>query len=177
VGIFIARISRGRSIRAYILGVLGMPVLFSMVWFAVMGGGALDYDATHRNVLTQAVKLDYTAPLFLWFSSMPPLADLILSFTACFLLYIFLVTGADSAAYVMGMLSRNGDPNPPNRSKLLWGCVTVLLAAGLLARQSADVNKTVAIAGAIPYALLLALQVIAWLRSFLAQLGRSRAGN
>ncbi len=70
VGIFIARISRGRSMRSYILGVLGIPVLFSMVWFAVMGGGALAYDAGHGGVLSRAVMSDYTAPLFLWFASM-----------------------------------------------------------------------------------------------------------
>ena len=168
VGIFIARISRGRSVRGYILGVLGVPVLFSMVWFAVMGGGALVYDAGHGGVLSQAVKADYTAPLFLWFASMGGINGAVLGYLACILLFVFLVTSADSAAYVMGMLSRNGDPNPPNRNKLLWGSLTVLLAGGLLARQSADVNKTVAIAGAIPYALLLVLQVLAWSRSFFA---------
>jgi glycine betaine transporter len=166
VGIFIARISRGRSIRAYILGVLGIPVLFSMVWFAVMGGGALAYDAGHGGVLSRAVMSDYTAPLFLWFASMGGLSGVAFSYVACILLFVFLVTSADSAAYVMGMLSRNGDPDPPNRSKLLWGSLTVLLAGGLLARNSVDVNKAVAIAGAIPYALLLVLQVVAWSRSF-----------
>jgi choline-glycine betaine transporter len=66
----------------------------------------------------------------------------------------------------MGMLSRDGDPDPPMRHKMVWGSVTVLLAGGLLARQSPDVNKAVAIAGAIPYSLLLLLQLLAWCRSF-----------
>ena len=168
VGIFIARISRGRSIRAFILGVVGIPVVFSMLWFAVMGGGALAYDASHGGVLSRAVMSDYTVPLFLWFASMGRLWGVALSYIACILLFIFLVTSADSAAYVMGMLSHKGDPDPPNRSKLLWGGLTVLLAGGLLARNSVDVNKAVAIAGAIPYAVLLVLQVVVWLRSFAA---------
>ncbi|HLF30967.1 MAG TPA: BCCT family transporter [Xanthomonadales bacterium] len=172
VGIFIARISRGRSVRAYILGVLGVPVLFSVTWFAVMGGGALAHDAAHDGVLLEAVQTDYTLPLFLWFAGMPGGVGVLLSYLACVLLFVFLVTSADSAAYVMGMLSRRGDPDPPNRTKLLWGSLTVLLAAGLLLRQSADVNKTVAIAGAIPYCLLLLLQVIAWGRSFILALAR-----
>jgi glycine betaine transporter len=138
-----------------------------MIWFAVMGGGALAYDAAHSGVLLTAVQQDYTEPLFLWFQGMPGGSGAALSYLACILLFVFLVTSADSAAYVMGMLSRGGDPNPPNRVKLLWGSLTVLLAAGLLARQSADVNKTVAIAGAIPYSVLLMLQVLAWGRSFI----------
>ncbi len=165
VGIFIARISRGRSIRGYILGVVGVPVVFSMVWFAVMGGGAFAYDASHGGVLLQAVSRDYTEPLFVWFSAMGDWGPA-LSYLACLLLFIFLVTSADSASYVMGMLSCNGDPDPPMRHKMVWGGVTVLLAGGLLARQSADVNKAVAIAGAIPYTLLLVAQVVAWSRSF-----------
>ncbi|MGH8033591.1 MAG: BCCT family transporter, partial [Lysobacterales bacterium] len=104
VGIFIARISRGRSLRSYILGVVGVPVLFTLVWFAVMGGGALAYDAAHGGVLLDAVQKDYTAPLFLWFSGMQ--GGVALSYLACLLLFVVLVTSADSAAYVMGMLSR-----------------------------------------------------------------------
>jgi len=166
VGIFIARISRGRSIRSYMFGVLGVPVLFSTIWFAVMGGGAFAYDAAHGGELSQAVMRDYTEPLFLWFESMGGLVGAASSTIACILLFVFLVTSADSAAYVMGMISLDGEPDPPNRTKLLWGSLTVLLAGGLLARGSADINKAVAIAGAIPYALLLLLQVLAWARSF-----------
>jgi len=165
VGVFIARISRGRSIRGYILGVVGVPVVFTMAWFAVMGGGAFAYDASHGGVLLHAVSGDYTAPLFLWLADMGSWGSS-LSYVTCLLLFVFLVTSADSASYVMGMLSRNGDPDPPMRNKIIWGGVTVVLAGGLLARRSPDVNKAVAIAGAIPYTLLLMLQLLAWGRSF-----------
>ena len=165
VGIFVARISRGRTIRSYVLGVVAVPTVFSVIWFAVMGGGAFAYDASHGGVLLQAVSRDYVEPLFLWFSDMGSWGPG-LSYLTCVLLFVFLVTGADSASYVMGMLSRDGDPDPPMRHKMVWGGVTVLLAGGLLARRSADVNKAVAIAGAIPYTLLLMLQLLAWGRSF-----------
>lgn len=174
VGIFIARISRGRSLRAYMLGVLGVPVLFSLLWFAVLGGGALGWDRAHGGSLAAAVATDYTLPLFLWFDALPATAGVVCSWIACVLLFVFLVTSADSAAYVLGMLGHAGDPEPPVRSRLLWGALTVLLAAGLLARASPDVNKSIAIAGAIPYTLLLVLLLIAWLRS-VAGLSRDRA--
>ena len=184
VGIFIARISRGRSIRSYILGVLGVPVVFSMIWFTVLGGGAMAWDEAHGGVLAQAVQSGYTEPLFVWFEGIgqdglktgglnvgPGLGWL-----ACLLLFVFLVTSADSAAYVLGMLSQHGDPDPPTRSKLVWGGLTVLLAAGLLIRGSPDVIKTIAIVGAIPFTALLLLQVLAWLRSFTMAWHDHRAG-
>jgi len=179
VGVFIARISRGRSIRSFLLGVLGVPVLFSLIWFAVLGGGAMAWDAEHDGRLAQLVQIDYTAPVFAWFKGFPPhTADLgmMMIWMVCLLLFIFLVTSADSAAYVLGMLGSGGDPNPARTAIFMWGGLTVLLAAGLLALDSADVNKAVAVVGAIPYAVLLALQVLALLRSFWAEL-RAKSPN
>jgi len=175
VGVFIARISRGRSVRAYLLGVLAVPVLFSICWFAVLGGAALAWNAEHQGNLLELVQADYTAPLFAWLGKLPAewaRLGSVMIWMACLLLFVFLVTSADSAAYVLGMLSEQGNPYPTQRSTLLWGGLTVVLAAGLLARDSADVNKTVAIAGAIPYAFLLLLQVLALIRSLLAELRR-----
>lgn len=172
VGVFIARISRGRSVRSFLLGVLGVPVLFSLIWFAILGGGAMAWDAEHQSQLARLVLVDYTAPLFAWFGGFPPhTADLgvLMIWMVCLLLFIFLVTSADSAAYVLGMLGSGGNPNPARSAILMWGGLTVLLAAGLLALGSADVNKAVAIVGAIPYAILLALQVLALLRSLCAE--------
>ena len=170
VGMFIARISRGRTIRAYMLGVIGMPVLFSIVWFAVLGGGALAYDSAHDGELSQALARDYTEPLFVWFASMGEGLRTALSYLTCALLFIFIVSSADSATYVMGIISEKGNPNPAARTKFLWGILTLALATGLLLRRSADVNKAIAIAGAIPYVFLLLLQAIAWGRSFAASI-------
>jgi len=173
VGVFIARISRGRTIRSFLMGVLLFPVLFSMLWFSVLGGGAMAWDAEHQGQLAQLVQVDYTAPLFAWFGGFAPETawlGVLLMWLACLLLFVFLVTSADSAAYVLSMISSGGDPDPARNLILFWGGLTVLLAAGLLALDSADVNKAVAIAGAIPYAFLLFLQVIAFLRSIVAEI-------
>ncbi len=173
VGVFIARISRGRSIRSFLLGVLMVPVLFSLVWFAILGGGAMAWDAEHQGQLAQLVQTDYTAPVFAWFEGFPPhtsVVGVVMTWMVCLLLFIFLVTSADSAAYVLGMLGTGGNPNPGRSAIFVWGGLTVLLAAGLLALNSADVNKAVAVVGAIPYAFLLALQVFAFLRSLAFEL-------
>lgn len=161
VGVFIARISAGRTIRSFLAGVILVPTVFSIIWFAVLGGGAMEFN--QNGLLSQALQSHYTQPLFTWFQNLP--YGQLLTWTASLLLFVFLVTSADSAAYVLGMLSSGGNPNPANRLKLLWGVLTVLLAGGLLLRNNVDINKAVAIVGAIPFAVILILQLVALLRA------------
>lgn len=162
VGLFIARISRGRSLREFIAGVVLVPTVFSMLWFAVLGGGALGHDAATGGALGEALQRHYTEPLFTWLAALP--AGAVLAWTACALLFVFMITSADSAAYVLGMLAGGGHEHPPLRSRLAWGLLLSALTAGLLMVNDVDVNKSVAIAGAIPFAVVLVLQVIALLR-------------
>ncbi len=161
VGVFIARISRGRTIREYLLAVILVPTAVSIIWFAVFGGGAIGFDQANDGLLT-ATLADYTKPLFVWFEQLPLSA--LLKLSAVVLLFVFLITSADSAAYVLGMLGSGGDPNPSNRSKLLWGLLTVGIAGSLLARNDVNINKAVAIVGAIPFTVVLWLQLMALLR-------------
>jgi glycine betaine transporter len=164
VGLFIARISRGRTLRTFLLGVIGVPTLFSMAWFAVLGGGALAFDQTHQGMLSNALGEHYTRPLFLWLEHLPH--GTLLAWTCCLLLFVFMITSADSAAYVLGMLS-SGTPQPTLSHKLGWGAILTLLTAGLLVRDDVDVNKAVAIIGALPFAVFLALQAVGLIRAVL----------
>jgi glycine betaine transporter len=162
VGLFIARISRGRTLRVFLLGVMLVPTLFSMLWFAVLGGGALAYDAANGAALGDALAEHYTRPLFLWLEALP-LGGL-LALAVCALLFVFMVTSADSACFVLGMLA-TGRTEPGLAAKLGWGVLLTALTAGLLLRNDVDVNKAVAIVGAIPFTLFLLLQVVALLRA------------
>ncbi len=157
VGLFIARISRGRTIREYLLAVVLVPTLVSIIWFLVFGGGAMLFDQQHTGELLAALRRDYTQPLFLWLGQQP--LGPVLKIAAVVLLFVFLITSADSAAYVLGMLSEEGNPNPSNSAKLGWGIVTVVISAALITRNDVDINKAVAIVGAIPFTVILWLQV------------------
>nr|XP_061812007.1 glycine betaine transporter BetL-like [Nerophis lumbriciformis] len=161
VGVFIARISRGRTIREYLLAVILVPTIVSVLWFTTFGGGAISFDQANDGLLQSELMVDYTRPLFVWLNQLP--LGVVLQLVSVVLLFVFLVTSADSAAYVLGMLGSNGNPEPSNRSKLGWGALTVLIAASLLVRNDVDINKAVAIVGAIPFTVILWLQVLALL--------------
>ncbi|WP_295883515.1 BCCT family transporter [uncultured Thiohalocapsa sp.] len=170
VGLFIARISRGRTLRTFLLGVMLVPTLFSMLWFTVLGGGALAYDAAQDGRLTAALSDHYTRPLFLWLDALP--LGPALALLVCGLLFVFMITSADSACFVLGMLS-TGRADPGTPSKLGWGLLLTALTAGLLLRNDVDVNKAVAIIGALPFTVFLLLQVIALLRALRTELRRA----
>ena len=158
VGLFIARISRGRSIREYLIAVIFVPTIVSMIWFSLFGGGALAFDQQNQGVLTELLAGSYTEPLFAWLSNLPFGAAL--KIAAAILLFIFLITSADSAAYVLGILGENGKAKPSRFARLSWGLVIVVIAGALLLRNNVDINKAVAIVGAIPFTLVLWLYAI-----------------
>ena len=163
VGVFIARISRGRTVREFLLGVILVPSVVSILWFTILGGGALGFDEASGGQLGTAVQQDYTQALFSWLGALP-LAEFT-PWLVMLLLFVFLITSADSAAYVLGMLAERGRQQPAIRSRISWGLLTALAAAGLLVHDDVDLNKSVAIAGALPFAVILLIQVISLLRS------------
>lgn len=134
VGIFIARISRGRTIREFITGVVGVPTLFTLAWFAILGGTALHVQESGQMDLAAAVQANPSQALFSMLSLFP--ASWLLSFTAVFLVFIFLVTSADSASYVLAVMARQGKSHPTRRAKLFWGMALALLTTGTLFSES-----------------------------------------
>ena len=163
VGIFIARISRGRTFRQFIIGVLFIPTLFSIFWFSVFGGAGFFIELYGGGGLGQLVREDVTQALFTFFQYYP--LTPVLSIMALFLIFIFLVTSADSATFVVGMITSNGVLNPPTMRKLLWGVIIAALSASaLFSENGIEVSKAIAISGAIPFSIILLLQIVAFLR-------------
>lgn len=162
VGIFIARISRGRTIRQFVIGVVLLPTLFSILWFSAFGGTGLYIELFGGGGLGELVREDVTTALFAFFDYFP--MPLLLSLTALFLIFIFLVTSADSATFVVGMMTTEGELNPPTSRKLLWGIIISLLSGATLISKGVDVPKAIAISGAIPFSIILMLQIVAFLR-------------
>ena len=131
VGAFIARISRGRTIREFVVGVLLGPSLFSMIWFSVFGAAGIDHDNKTNGSFSQTIYNDGAAvALFQFLSSYP--GALFTSILALFLIFIFFVAGADAGTVVLGSMSAGGVLNPKVAIKLTWGVIMALIAAVLL---------------------------------------------
>ena len=131
VGAFIARISRGRTIREFIVGVLVGPSLFSMIWFSVFGAAGIQLDRRTNGNLGEAVANEGAAVALFEFLGQYPLA-LLTSLLALFLIFIFFVAGADAGTIVLGSMSAGGVLNPKTSIKLTWGVIMAALAAALL---------------------------------------------
>jgi glycine betaine transporter len=174
VGIFIARISRGRTIREFCAGVILVPTLFSMFWFAVLGGAGVYIELFGAGGIAELVFQDVTRAFFV-FLDFFPLGQL-LGFIALFLIFIFLVTSADSGGFVLSMMTSDGNLNPPLPYKLVWGTLVAVLTVATLFSGSVDVAKAMAVTGAVPFSVVLLLQVIGFMRAIRSErenLGRN----
>ncbi len=164
VGVFVARISRGRSIRQFLLGVLLVPAVFSIFWFAVLGGNALLLAMGGDSALVQTATADYSMATYAMLDRLP-LAELTKPLTLM-LVFIFLVTSADSASYVLGMFSARGDAHPPASLRLFWGgIIALLLGWTLFTGKGIAIMRSFAALGAIPFMFIMVWQAGCLLRS------------
>ena len=151
VGVFIARISKGRTIREFVSGVVLVPAVASILWFAVFGtlglhlgtNGVLDADAL------SAVAAAPETGLFAVLQQYP--LGAILSVVAIVLLCTFFITSANSGTFVLSMLSSHGNLNPPKTKMLIWGVIQSVMAIGLLIAGGLKPLQTISIAAAFPF--------------------------
>jgi len=162
IGIFVARISRGRTIREFCIGVVMIPTLFSMLWFAVFGGAGFYIELFGGGGLKEIIFEDVFKALFAFMSYFPA-AD-ILNALCVALLFIFLVTSADSGTFVLSMMTTDGNLNPPVVQKLVWGTLIAAITVGTVVAESVTVAKAMAITGAIPFIAIVLLQIVGFLR-------------
>ncbi|WP_425542160.1 glycine betaine uptake BCCT transporter [Salinibacillus aidingensis] len=153
VGSFIARVSKGRTIREFILGVLIVPPVLAMVWMSVFGGSALNLDLFHGTNIAQAVNQDVTSALFATFDHFP--FTMLLSVLAILLIFTFLITSADSATFVLGIMTTNGDLNPSMLVKIIWGILQAAIAAVLIISSGLQGLQTASLISALPFAVIL----------------------
>jgi len=162
VGIFIARISRGRTIREFVIYVVGVPTIVSMLWFAAFGGAAIHIEMFGGGGLSAKVFADVSAALFAFFEYFP--ATPLLNFLSVCLIFIFLVTSADSGTFVISMMTSNGNLNPATKTKLTWGLIIAAITVATLATGSVSVAKAMAITGAIPFTFIVIMQMAGFVR-------------
>lgn len=157
VGTFIARISRGRTIRQFVAGVLLAPTLASFIWFAIFGMSALNLGLADGSVAVQ----NLATSIFI-VTSHYPLHGL-MSIIILVLLGTFFLTSADSATFVLGMFSSEGDLNPETKRKVMWAVIQSLLALTLMiAGGSAGLQmlQTASIVSAFPFAFIMLMCMI-----------------
>jgi choline/glycine/proline betaine transport protein len=133
IGIFVARISKGRTIREFVMGVLFAPSLFTLVWFAVFGWSAMDIDGIGGSggAITEAVGLGPEFAMFTFFESFP--ATTLVQGLAVVIVAIFFATSSDSASLVVDILCTGDEEPGPVRQRVFWGVSEGVLAGSLLA--------------------------------------------
>jgi glycine betaine transporter len=163
VGMFIARISKGRTIREFVIYVILVPSLVSFVWFSILGGAAFDLQLNQGKDMGAVVDAGMEGALFATLSSYP--LGTITSALAVFLIAIFFVTGADSASIVMGMLSQKGCEEPRRGLTVFWGVTTGAVAAVLLWSGGLKALQTLVILVAGPFMLVLIAMCVSTLKA------------
>jgi glycine betaine transporter len=163
VGTFIARISRGRTIREFVLGVIGMPVLLSALWFATFGGSAMYFEIFKGAGIANAVEAEISSGLFAMLEALPA-AD-ILSYLMLALIILFVITSANSATFVLGMFTAKGVLVPKRWLRLTFGIIQVLVAGVLLMSGGLSALQTVSIVAAFPFMILMVFMASALLKS------------
>ncbi|MCP1538880.1 BCCT family transporter [Methylorubrum extorquens] len=153
VGMFIARISRGRTIREFVTGVLLVPVLFTFFWMTVFGNTAIEMDRAGAVPLAQIVKDNMPVALFEMLGHLP--FGMIASGLATLLVIFFFVTSADSGALVIDMITSGAADNPPLWQRVFWAVSSGAIAAVLLVAGGLEALQTAAIASALPFSIVM----------------------
>lgn len=159
VGAFIARVSKGRTIREFIVGVTVIPSLLSCLWIAAFGGTALWYDLHENTGIAAAVNEDVTVALFQMFDQLP--FSGFMSVVAILLILTFLVTSADSATYILASMTSRGSLNPSSVGKMIWGTLMAGIAGVLLYSGGLEALQTASLIAALPFTVLLLLLLVA----------------
>ncbi|MFC8272229.1 BCCT family transporter [Streptomyces sp. NPDC057271] len=153
VGTFIARISHGRTIREFLMGVLLVPSGATVVWFCVMGGTAIRLDSTGAVDMAAEVADGVEASLFGMLDALP--IGTVTSVIAMILVMTYFITSADSASLVMGSLTSRGALHPPTWLVVVWGVLMAGVAAVLLVVGGLDSLQTATILVALPFVLVM----------------------
>lgn len=160
VGMFIARVSKGRTIREFVTGVLLAPTVVTMIFFAVFGTSAINLE---QNGIVQLSQLETETTTFGMFEHYP--LGTILSFVTIFVIAIFFITSADSATFVLGMFSTSGRLNPANTVKIIWGLVLASMAAIVLYSGGIEGFQNMLIIAALPFSVIIIMMAVSFIKT------------
>jgi glycine betaine transporter len=176
VGMFIARVSKGRTIREFVIGVLIVPTLGTCLWMSIFGGSALELvQKTGNHDLAKYITENVSLAIFTFFDYLP--FSSLLSILGFAVVAIYYITVADTATFVLGMLSEGGTLNPSKKIKMTWGVIQSALAAVLLMAGGLNVLQTASIAAALPFALILIIMCFSLLKGLKSELEIQRSNK
>lgn len=180
VGLFLARISKGRTIREFVLGAMIVPSLMCFVWFAWAGGTAVDLElnGAANGIILDASNGDKIFAMTEFMLS--PIGDWLawgMALLIVTLLMTFLVTSADSAVLIVNTINAAGDEGPKSRPHILfWGSALALVVGGLLISGGTSAIQTAMVIGALPFSAVMVLMCISLIKAIYNDGRREKAG-
>lgn len=174
VGLFIAKISRGRTIRQFVFGVMLVPTIFTFFWFAVFGDTALNMimNEGYTTLITQ-VQDNQAVALFKLFEELP--LTNIVSFVTVLLIVTFFVTSSDSGSLVIDSLSSGGVSETPVWQRVFWASSEGVVAAALLVAGGLGALQTAAVTSALPFAVVILISAAGMWRALIIEGHQSRS--
>ncbi|MED4036786.1 BCCT family transporter [Niallia taxi] len=172
VGVFIARISRGRTIKEFVAFVLFIPAVIGFLWFSVFGGTAMQLESNNMGMISG---LATEESLFGVLENFP--LSTTLSILAIILIGVFFITSADSGTFVLAMMTTNGSLNPSNRLKVIWGVLLAAMALVLLYSGGLQALQNTMIIAALPFSIVIAIMAVSLLKSVNQEVKDFRLAN
>lgn len=178
VGMFIARVSRGRTFREFVMGVLLVPTIITMIWIGLLGGTALHHELFGYGGIVAAVAQDEAVALFVTVEAMDlGLLGTIASGALVVLIATYLITSANAGTLVITTILAGGDPDPPTAHRIIWGIVLALLTGTLLFVGGLEALQSAVIAAALPFSVVVIIMVAGLLRALRGERYAARRGQ
>ncbi|MFC6671059.1 BCCT family transporter [Marinobacterium aestuariivivens] len=171
VGLFLARISRGRTIREFVLGGILVPTLMCFIWMAFLGGTALDMETSGQaaGVITETVNSNIGASLFVTIEQLDlGLLGRLAAIASVILIVTYLVTSADSGVLVLNTIMAGGNADPATRHRVIWGLALTFVTGSLMLAGGLTAIQKAMIIGALPFSLVMLLMCLSMLKALLS---------
>ncbi|MDR0354203.1 MAG: BCCT family transporter [Deltaproteobacteria bacterium] len=163
VGSFVARISRGRTLRQFVFGVLLAPSLGCFTWFSIFGGTALSLEMSGQADLTSVVNADLSAGIFALYQHIH--LGTIMSFLMLILICTFFVTSGNASTFVLSMYSSGGKQTPVKTKIFVWGILQAALAFVLMLSDGLKTLQIASILAALPFSLIMVLALVCFIKT------------
>lgn len=178
VGMFIARISRGRTFGEFVLGVLLTPTLITIIWIGLFGGTAMYEQLFMNKNIIGAVNQDISAALFIMIESLDMgILGSFISFMMIVLIATYLITSANAGTLVITTILASGSTTPPTAHRILWGLILTLLTGVLIVAGGLETLQAAVIAAALPFSVVIIIMMFGLLKSLSLEHTPVRSGN